>query len=101
LTLSPLSPYYWAHRPGATRFMQLDPGLATRTEGQQSMILDLERVRPRIVLRAGSCWWHEENLSNVLGSTLLDKYLASHYGRKQALGSLSVWVRRTSSTVTH
>jgi hypothetical protein len=74
--------------------MQLDPGLATGTDGQHAMIADLERNRPRLVLRATHCWWYEENLSRQPGSPLLDKYLAIHYVRKQMLGSFSVWVRR-------
>lgn len=95
LTFGPISPYYWAHRPGATRLMQLDPGLATGTVGQHAMIADLERVRPRIVLRAHSCWWYEDNLSNVPGSPLLDKYLSTYYTNKQSLASFSVWERRS------
>ncbi|MEI9937241.1 MAG: hypothetical protein WDO69_08435 [Pseudomonadota bacterium] len=94
LSFAPLSPYYWGHRPGATRYMQLDPGLATTTEGQAAMVHDLERTRPALLLRITGCWWAEPNTSALPGATLLDEYLAAHYAPTESVSFYAVWTRK-------
>jgi hypothetical protein len=74
-----LDVYYWAHRPGATRYMQFDPGLTTSEGVQTEMIADLERVQPNLVLLYKSCWRNEPNASRIKGSAVLDDYLSEHY----------------------
>lgn len=83
--------YYFAHRPGATRYMQFDPGLATGAKAQQEMIADLKRTRPRVVLRQGSCFWDEPNASRIEGASLLDDYLADRYAPSGMVGPFQVW----------
>jgi hypothetical protein len=85
--------YYLARRPGATRYMQFDPGTVTSAEGQSEMIADLERNRPRIALRHPKCAWDEPNASMAEGSGLLDAYLAAHYAPSGKVGGFDVWRR--------
>jgi hypothetical protein len=94
IIVNPLDVYYWAHRPGATRYMQFDPGLATGPEGQSQMVADLERTRPRLVLRQPWCVWDEPNASRNEGVALLDHYLAAHYRPAGNIASFQVWRRR-------
>jgi hypothetical protein len=91
---SPMDVYYWAHRPGATRYMQFDPGLTTTEKGQSEMIADLRRTKPRLVLRFADCVWDEPNKSMIPGATLLDEYLRTTYVPSEVVGSFTVWRRK-------
>ncbi|MEY4577497.1 MAG: hypothetical protein RL701_2200, partial [Pseudomonadota bacterium] len=92
--LNPLDVYYWAPRKGATRYMQFDPGTVTSPDGQQEMIADLERTRPRIALLKDGCAWFEPNASAIEGATLLDDYLHAHYDLTGQLGAFQLLRRR-------
>ena len=89
-----LDVYYLVRRTGATRYAQLDPGIATSAEGQREIIADLERHRPRIALRHPSCAWDEPNASSVEGAGLLDAYLAERYAPERRVGGFEVWRRK-------
>lgn len=91
--MSSLDVYYVVRRPGATRYMQFDPGTVTGEKGQREMIADLERARPKLALRQPFCSWYEPNLSQVDGSTLLDEYLARTYIPDGFVGGFQVWRR--------
>jgi hypothetical protein len=90
----PIDVYYWAHRPGATRYMQFDPGLVTSTAGQREMIADLERTKPRIILLFAACIWDEPNDSMLVGAKDLDDYLSVKYAPGEWLGAFMVWQRK-------
>ncbi|HET8939956.1 MAG TPA: hypothetical protein VFN67_41230 [Polyangiales bacterium] len=91
--MSVLDIHYIAHRPGATRYMQFDPGLVTSAEKQSEMIADLERTRPRLVLRLLGCSWDEPNASMQEGASLLDEYLQVAYVPDQRMGMFEIWKR--------
>jgi hypothetical protein len=91
--MSVLDIHYIAHRPGATRYMQFDPGLVTTAEKQSEMIADLERTKPRLVLRLLGCTWEEANASVQQGASLLDEYLQVAYVPERTLGMFEIWKR--------
>lgn len=88
---NPLDIYYLARRPGATRYMQFDPGLATSHQGQSEMVTDLQRTRPRIVLRLDECLAEQPNAPQLDGSSLLDAYLDAHYAPREIIEGSTVW----------
>lgn len=94
LNFNPLDLYYVTQRTGATRYMQFDPGTVTSEDGQQAMIADLERTRPRLTLKQPNCAWFEPNTSQIEGSGLLDDYLAQHYAPDGSVAGLQVWRRK-------
>ena len=73
-------PYYLGLRPGASRYMQFDPGIITESDRQREVIADLDKSRPNVLLRfAGRASWDEPNASRKVGSPLLDHYLRARY----------------------
>ncbi|MET0413736.1 MAG: hypothetical protein ABW217_20675 [Polyangiaceae bacterium] len=88
---SNLDLYYLARRPAATKYIIFDPGTTNSVEGQSEMIADLERTRPKIVLRGPGCVWYEPNESLNEGATLLDEYLDQHYALDRNVGAWAVW----------
>lgn len=97
--ISPLDVYYFAHRPGATRYMQFDPGLTTSAPVHHEMIADLEYSRPRLFIQHRACTWFEPNASQQMGSPLLDEYLAQRYFPAYGLPSFVIWRRRETSDI--
>jgi hypothetical protein len=91
---SSLEVYYFSHRPGATRYMQFDPGLTTSEPVHREMIADLERTRPRLFVQTKRCYWDEPNASRELGSELLDRYLERHYQPFAELPRFGLWRRK-------
>jgi hypothetical protein len=88
---SNLDLYYLARRPAATQYIIFDPGTTNSVEGQSEMVADLERTRPKIVLRGPGCVWNEPNDSMKQGAVLLDEYLAEHYALDTKIGPWAVW----------
>jgi hypothetical protein len=88
---SNLDLYYLARRPAATQYIIFDPGTTNSVEGQSEMIADLERTRPKIVLRGPGCIWNEPNESMNEGAVLLDEYLDEHYALDRNVGAWAVW----------
>ena len=91
--MSVIDLHYLAHRPGATRYMQFDPGLVTKPDKQLEMIADLERTRPKLILRYAGCLWDEPNDSRWEGAGLLDDYLEHAYRRERRVSFFDVWRR--------
>lgn len=85
--------YYWVHRPGATRYMQFDPGLVNSEVGQAEMITDLQRTQPRLALLESGCAWDEPNDSMHEGATTLDEYMHAHYRLEGQIGPFEIWRR--------
>jgi hypothetical protein len=94
IVMNALDVYYLAQRPGATRYMQFDPGLATTLKGQSEMVRDLKRTQPHLVLRSAFCLLEEPNASRFDGSGLLDDYLSATYELRDVVGSFQVWKRK-------
>lgn len=92
--ISPLDVYYFSHRPGATRYMQFDPGLTTSEPVHEEMIADLEYSMPRLFIQHRNCTWFEPNLSQQIGSQLLDAYLQDKYVPAYGLPTFVIWRRR-------
>lgn len=88
---SNLDLYYLARRPAATQYIIFDPGTTNSVAGQSEMIADLERTRPKIVLRGPGCIWNEPNASMDEGAALLDEYLDKHYALHRNVGAWAVW----------
>jgi len=88
---SNLDLHYLAKRPGATQYMIFDPGTTNSVQGQTEMVADLERTRPKIVVRGPGCAWYEPNDSQKEGPTLLDDYLAAHYALERNIGPWAIW----------
>lgn len=97
--ISPLDVYYFSHRPGATRYMQFDPGLTTSEPVHREMIADLEYSRPVLFIQHRNCTWFEPNLSQNFGSHLLDAYLRENYVPAYGLPTFVIWRRRETLNV--
>jgi len=88
-----LTLYYLAERPGATRYLQFDPGQVTREEIQREMIGQLERSRPRVAVLLEGGYNPEPNQSLIEGASLLDEYLKSHYRPEATSGVYRMLLR--------
>lgn len=88
---SHLDLYYLARRPSATQLIIFDPGTANGVEGQTEMIADLERTRPKLVLRGPHCIRDEPNDAMKEGAALLDQYLDQHYAFDRNVGAWAIW----------
>lgn len=97
--------YYLAERPSATRFDELHPGFADRSDYQQEIIDDLERqgVRCVILWRFG---WNDDMLDAIkaarrsklpeLGATRLDEYFSREFEPLAQYGEYLLMWRRGS-----
>ena len=89
--------YVLADRPNPTRYDIAAPGVVTSLPVQRAIVRDLERARPRIVVR-----WEsplsaapEPNASGrSSGVRLLDDYIAQRYAPGPRYGTLRMFVRR-------
>jgi hypothetical protein len=84
--------YVLADRRNPTRYDVMQPGVVTTAKVQREMVRDLERARPRLVVR-----WHdrrtapEDNASGRLrGSRLLDRWIDEHYAPRSRIGVYEV-----------
>jgi len=81
--------YVLAQRTNPTRYDVMQPGVVTTAKVQREMIADLERARPALIVR-----WLDPRATVVepngsgrsSGVTLLDDWLAAHYGRPTQFG---------------
>jgi len=89
-----LTLYYLAERPGATRYLQFDPGQVTREEIQREMIAQLEASRPRVAVLLEGGYNPEPNRSSIEGASLLDEYIQSHYGQVATAGVYRMLLRK-------
>ena len=93
-TFNDLTLYYLAQRPGATRYLQFDPGQVTRVEVQREMIAQLEARRPTVAVLLEGGYSPEPNKSIHPGSSLLDEYVASHYEIADSSGVYRMMLRK-------
>ena len=86
--------YFLANRPPATRFVQMDPGIANTESGQRELRADLEckRVRVLVLLEMES---GEDNMSSRSnGVELLDDFIRETYREARRFGPYKVMLRR-------
>jgi hypothetical protein len=89
--------YVLADRPNPTRYDIQAPGVVTSAPVQREIVADLERTRPRIVVRDTSPATAAEEPSAAgrsTGVTLLDDYLAAAYTPVERHGPLELLERR-------
>jgi Glycosyltransferase family 87 len=89
--------YVLADRPNPTRYDIQAPGVVTSEPVQREIVADLERTRPRVVVRDTSMVTSaaEPNAAGRSSSvTLLDDYLARSYREVERHGALLVLERR-------
>lgn len=98
---SAMDVYYFCDRPGATRYMQFDPGLTTSAGVHQQMIADLDYSLALVFVQHRNCMWYEPNASQEFGSTLLDDYLRQHYVPVHQFPTYVVWYRKPASDVSY
>ncbi len=91
--------YFLCDRPSATRYAELHPGIADRSDVQREMIADLERENTRCAI----LWnphWSDDSLDRVklarsrispsFGSELLDDYLREHFSDVKQAGDFTI-----------
>ena len=83
--------YVLADRPNPTRYDIQAPGVVTSAPVQREIVADLERTRPRVIVRDTSpvTAAREPNAAGrSTGVTLLDDYIAEHYREVERYGPL-------------
>lgn len=86
--------YFFANRPGSTRYLQFDPGTVTREDVQREMILQIEAKGTRLAVLSTCCVADEPNASKDLGAPVLDNYLAERFGPVARYGRYVILWRR-------
>jgi hypothetical protein len=89
--------YVLADRPNPTRYDVMQPGVVTTAPVQREIVRDLERVRPRLVIR----WLspladtpEPDGAGHSSGVHVLDDYLRSRYVEIRRFGDYAVLQRR-------
>jgi hypothetical protein len=98
---SAMDVYYFCHRPGATRYMQFDPGLTTSAGVHEQMIAELDYSLAQVFVQHRNCMWYEPNASQKFGSPLLDDYLREHYVPVHQFPTYVVWYRKPGADVSY
>ena len=90
--------YVLVGRPNPTRYDVMQPGVVTTAPVQREIIGDLERSRPRLVIR----WLspvadqaEDNGAGRSSGVRLLDRYLARSYAPQRRFGDYVVLARRS------
>jgi hypothetical protein len=90
--------YVLVGRPNPTRYDVMQPGVVTTAPVQREIVGDLERSRPRLVIR----WLspvadqpEDNGAGRSSGVHLLDRYLARTYAPQRRFGDYLVLARRT------
>jgi hypothetical protein len=78
--------YFFADRPGSTRYLQFDPGLVTRADVQRGMIREIEAKGTRVAVLVQCCRRDEPNESRRPGASLLDRYLRRRFAPVKRFG---------------
>lgn len=93
--VNPLVIYYWADRPAASLYTMFNPGVTNREDAQQRIVAELERADTRVIVldMSMSDAFETSNDSRVPGSTSLDSYIESAFGRHQDIGALRIMLR--------
>ena len=85
--------YMLVQRPNPTRYDVMQPGVVTSAGVQREMVRDLERARPRVVVRWLSPVASQREPNGAGRSTgvrILDRYLARRYDQVRRFGDYAV-----------
>jgi hypothetical protein len=89
--------YVLANRPNPTRYDVMQPGVVTTVPVQREIVRDLERARPRLVVR----WLspvadlpEPNGAGRSSGVRILDRWLRSHYVEVRRFGDYAVLAPR-------
>ncbi len=90
--------YFLMDRRSPTRYQELHPGLVNIEPVQREMIADLEKNRPRYVIKTDMFRWVVEPNDTAKSTKveLLDNYLTKHYRYIKTIGSYTIYARRES-----
>ncbi len=90
--------YFLMDRRSPTRYQELHPGLVNTEAVQREMIADLEKNRPRYVIKTDMFRWVVEPNDTAKSTKveLLDNYLTKHYRYIKTIGSYTIYARRES-----
>ena len=89
--------YVLLQRENATRYDVFQPGVVTSAPVQTEMVRDLERARPRVVVRwlSPAASQPEPNgAGRSSGVRILDRWLAQRYVQERRFGDYAVLRRR-------
>jgi hypothetical protein len=87
--------YFLADRPPATRWMEMEPGLANTERGQRELIDELEHRWIRtVVLRQWTLDTEPNATARSSGVHLLDAYLRANFVQSRQFGSYVVMIRQ-------
>jgi hypothetical protein len=88
--------YFLLDRDSPTRYQELHPGLVNTEAVQREMISDLEKNRPRFVVKTDMFRWAAEpnDTAKSTGVELLDRYITKNYRYANTIGSYTLYQRR-------
>jgi hypothetical protein len=85
--------YFLSARKSATRYSELDPGIATTGAVQSEIVNELTTHRVRYIVIWTASQSIEPNLSSRSDSTILDEFIRANYKQVAELGFYSVLYR--------
>jgi hypothetical protein len=91
--INDISVSFLTQRRPATKWHQFDPGLQNTERIQRLMVNDLERSRPKLILRDSSWDGIVEPNDSALstGVVLLDDHIKAHYQLQRRFGKIEIW----------
>lgn len=88
--------YFLAERPIATYFHELHPGVTDTEEGQQKIIEDMERTKPKVLVLANYNRLEPNRSSVDKHVRIANQYILEHYHQVGRQGHLTFWLQVTS-----
>jgi hypothetical protein len=86
--------YFLCDRPSATRYHELEPGLANTADVQEQIIDEIRAHRLNYVILREESARKLEGLTYPKGSVLLDRFIRDHFHFIKRFGAYSVWQRK-------
>ena len=84
--------YFFADRPNPTRFYQVP--IASPREFQREVIADLERAKPKVVIRTSPEWYDEFDLiPNATRAQAISAYIDDCYRFYKSVRGVELWTR--------
>lgn len=88
--------YFFANRPNPTRFYQVP--IASPRDFQAEVISDLERAKPRVVIRTSPEWFDEfDGVPNTMRAQAIAAYLDDCYAFYNNVRGVELWTRRPAA----
>lgn len=82
--------YFLSARDSATRYSELDPGIATTASVQSQIVSELTTHRVRYIVLWTASPGGEPNLSSRSDSTILDQFIRTNYTQVAKFGAYSI-----------